>query len=307
MYAFLKLAKDNRVSDDVCDGGASLWRGAIYLHVRCSPDNVHVSLVIYVACLVVKLVIWGLDVERLYEDVVDELERRADAERAKKEMHWHKTVGDTFKCYGISAPEFEEIAKKYRQAFRNLSFSERSELAKRFFRSGYGAQMSFGTALLKLNVKEMKPADFQVLEEVGDSLNNWGTVDGFSIDVLQPLLLSYPDQVLKILTKWNKSKSLGKGRASVVVFTRKVGASGKFTDEAIRLCNNLIGDDEYYVRKGVGWTLKDSMRGNKKKVMEYVKKLRQKGTSAAITLYAMKDLKGKERKELLKTKPRSQH
>jgi len=117
---------------------------------------------------------FGLGVERLYADVVGELERRADAGRAEKEMYWHKKVGEGFKCYGISAPEFYEIAKKFRRTFRELSFGERVELALRFFRSGYGGQASFGIWLLKLNVKETKPKDFGVLEEVDKCLNNWG-------------------------------------------------------------------------------------------------------------------------------------
>lgn len=244
-----------------------------------------------------------LGVEHLYADVVGELERRADADRAEKEMYYHKKVGSGFKCYGISSSEFKEMAKEFRQAFNELSFGERLELARRFFRSGYAGQMSFGITLLRLSVKEMKPCDFWVLEEVGDCLNNWGTVDGFCIDVLQPLLLTYPDEVLKILKEWNKSKSLWKRRASAVVFTRGIGASGKFTDEALELCDYLIWDKEDLVRKGVGWALKDTMRGDKKKVLEHVKELRRKGASAVIMLYAIRDLKGKERKEVLKIKP----
>jgi 3-methyladenine DNA glycosylase AlkD len=230
---------------------------------------------------------------------VHELELKADAAKVEKEMYYHKTVGDGFKCYGISAPDFYQIAKKYRHDFKQLSFDKKIELAKRFFASGYGGQMSFGSMLLNMSVKEMTPKNFAILEFAGDCLNNWGTTDGFCIDVLQPLLLAYPQDVLRVLREWNKSKSLWKRRASVVVFTRKIGASGKFTDEALALCDNLIWDEEDYVRKGVGWALKDCMRGDKKKVLDYVKNLRRKGVSAVITLYAIRDLKGREREEVL--------
>jgi 3-methyladenine DNA glycosylase AlkD len=88
-----------------------------------------------------------------------------------------------------------------------------------------------------------------------------------------------------------------------VVFTRRIGSSGEFTDEALELCDNLVWDKEDLVRKDVGWALKDVMRGNKKRVLEYVKGLRQKGVSAVITLYAIRDLKGNERKKILQIKP----
>jgi 3-methyladenine DNA glycosylase AlkD len=244
-----------------------------------------------------------VNVEGLYSEIVAELEKRADTRLAEKEMYYHKKVGSNFRAYGISTPEFIEMLKKYREVFRRLSFEERMMLSERFFKSGFGGQMSFGIALLKLNVKDVKPDHFGVLEMVGDCLNNWGTVDGFCIEVLQPLLFKYPDEVLQLLTRWNEAESLWKRRASVVVFTRKAGASGRFTDEALELCDHLVWDGEDYVRKGVGWALKDVMRGDRKKVLEYVKGLRRKGVSAVITLYAIRDLKGEERKAVLNSRP----
>ena len=91
-----------------------------------------------------------------------------------------------------------------------------------------------------------------------------------------------------------------KRRASVVAFTRTVGASGQFTKEALSLCDNLAFNEEDLIRKAVGWALKDLMRGNKKQVLAYVKKLRRQGASAVVTLYAIRELKGKERREVLR-------
>lgn len=241
----------------------------------------------------------------MYSQIAGELEKKTDTRGVEREMYYHKTVGEGFKAYGISAPEFYEIAKRYQSTFKQLNFEERVALAERFFRSGYGGQMSFGIALLKLNVKEMRLSDLGVLEMVGGCLNNWATTDGFCIDVVQPLLLRYPEEVLKILRQWNEAESLWKRRASVVAFTRKIGESGKFTKEALELSSHLIWDKEDYVRKGVGWALKDVMRGDKKRVVEYVKGLRRKGVSAVITLYAIRDLEDEERKEVLGIKPQA--
>ena len=42
------------------------------------------------------------------------------------------------------------------------------------------------------------------------------------------------------------------------------------------------------------------VRADKKKVFEYVKKLRKRSVPATITLYAIRDLKGTERVEILR-------
>jgi len=243
-------------------------------------------------------------IKDLYLEIVGELVKRADAERAKLDKYYHKTAGH--KSYGIKTAELEELIKKHRNTFKQLSLPEKLDLSRMFFESGFSEQSTFGIVVLAQGAKEMKPSDFDFLDELANCFNNWGTTDGFSLYVIQPLLMAYPNETLDLLEKWNKSDNLWKRRASVVVFTRKVGMSGKFTDEALVLCDNLIWDKEDMVRKGVGWALKDCMRGDREKVLNYVKWLRQKGVSAVITLYAIRDLKGKERKEILDIKPENQ-
>ena len=62
----------------------------------------------------------------------------------------------------------------------------------------------------------------------------------------------------------------------------------------------MIWDPDDLVQKAVGWALKDNMRKNKPKVCAYVRRLRRMGVPATITLYAMRDLRGRERAALLK-------
>lgn len=53
------------------------------------------------------------------------------------------------------------------------------------------------------------------------------------------------------------------------------------------------------MQKGVGWSLKDLMRSDKERILDYVIDLRARGVSSVITLYAIKDIKGDERAEIL--------
>ena len=243
-----------------------------------------------------------MKVKRLYSEIVGQLEKRADSELAKLDKYYHKTAGH--KSYGIKTPALIELIRTYRDVFKKISLEEKLDLARAFFKSGLSEQSTFGIVVLEHGVKQMELAHFDFLDEMADCLNNWGTTDGFSLYIMQPLLKAYPKETLNLLKKWNRSESLWKRRASVVVFTRRVGMNGQFTDEVLELCDNLIWDEEDMVRKGVGWALKDCMRGDRDKVLNYVKSLRRRGVSAVITLYAIRDLKGKERKEVLDIKSR---
>ena len=245
-----------------------------------------------------------MNLEKLYLEIVKELEKHADAELASKKVAKAKYFGVDSKSYGIDRSGITGLIESFLERIRNLSLQKRFELANRFYASDFSEQVNFGDAILKLNLKETTPFHYNFLDEIGDHLSNWADTDWFCIDILQPLLQKYTQETLKLLKTWNKSKSLWKRRASVVTFTRRIGMSGEFTDEALKLCNNLIWDKQDMVRKGVGWALKDNMRADKKKVLDYVKSLRRKGVSSVITLYAIRDLKGKEREKVLSIKPK---
>jgi 3-methyladenine DNA glycosylase AlkD len=124
--------------------------------------------------------------------------------------------------------------------------------------------------------------------------------------VLQPLLVQFPDEVLSCTANWAASANRWKRRASVVVFARKIGASGSYTKQGLRACERLIADPEDLVRKGVGWALKDLMRGDRDRVLAYVKKLREQDAPSVITTYALRYVQGPERQEIMAIRPRKQ-
>jgi 3-methyladenine DNA glycosylase AlkD len=241
--------------------------------------------------------------EDMYSEIVRQLEKRANAEIASKKIAKAKYFGIMINSYGLGEAEEKDLIESYLDNFKQLSLEERFELARMFYAADFSEQVNFGDAILRLSLNELAPGHYDFLDEIGSCLSNWADTDWFCIYILQPLLKKNPEETLRLLRKWNSSDSLWKRRASVVTFARKIGMSGEFTDEALELCDNLIWDEEDMVRKGVGWTLKDNMRGAKRRVVDYVKSLRRKGVSSVITLYAIRDLKGKAREKVLKIKP----
>ncbi len=76
-----------------------------------------------------------------------------------------------------------------------------------------------------------------------------------------------------------------------MAFTRKIGASGKFTNQALTLCDNLIFSQEKLVQKAVGWCLKDIKKSEPKKISLYLKKLQTQKAPSIIISYAQKKFK----------------
>jgi 3-methyladenine DNA glycosylase AlkD/predicted nucleotidyltransferase len=239
--------------------------------------------------------------EELYAALVQAIRRRANPAFAAQNRAWHKNTD--FQSYGLKAAEHREVSRLFRREIGQLSLRGQLHLARWLALAGFAEEANFANAVLAEAVKALSPADFAYLDEHLEHLHGWRQVDDFCIHVMQPLLWKYPVQTLARLQKWNRSENLLKRRASVVVFARKVGASGRFTDQALALCEPLLGDREDLVQKGTGWALKDVMRGDKERVLAYVQALRRRGVQATITLYAIRHLKGAERRAVLAIHP----
>jgi 3-methyladenine DNA glycosylase AlkD len=238
------------------------------------------------------------EIESLVAEIRGAIEAAAGNRPPSPERKFNKE--DEFVAYPLKTPAWREIMRGFRPRLRILSLEERLDLADALFAEGEGWLGHSAIYVLALSAGELGPEHLERLDRMGDRFTGWSHVDDVCISVLQPLLLAHRAETMALLQRWNRSPNRWKRRASVVAFVRKVGESGQFTDEALRLCDNLVEDREDLVRKAVGWALKDMMRGDRERVLDYVKELRGRGVSAVITLYAIRDLKGTERDEVLR-------
>ena len=215
-----------------------------------------------------------------------------------RQFHKH----DEYLSFGLKASDFRQIMGEFRARFLALSLPERMDLATQLLKENIGELGHAGLYILTLSADDLRPGHFPYLDSLPEFFRSWSHVDHLALGVLQPLLWRYRQETLELLEEWTRSPIRWKRRASVVTFTRKAAKSGEFTEEVIHICEKLIWDEEDIVQKGVGWALKDNLRSAPDRILSYIKGLRQRGVPSTITLYAIRDLKGSKRREVLSVK-----
>ena len=238
-------------------------------------------------------------VQRIYNLIVDDLELAG----AKSAYVADANEPDVrYKSYGVRAKGKNEIIAKYKKAILDLSQDQQIKLATKLIKSRYGEQQSVALFILEKNANYFSPVNFDQLNILIRCLHGWSKVDSFTGTFLRDILFNYPDRFIQLVREWNKDDDIWLKRTSTVLFTRKVAKSGKFTSIALEMCDHLIFDKEPLVLKGVGWALKDLLKIDNVLILEYLKDLRKKGVSSMLTLYAIKNLKGQERDDILSIK-----
>jgi len=236
------------------------------------------------------------DVNNLYNSIVNDLETAGRKSQYQADAN---EPDPRYKSYGVRADGKKSIIRAHRKAMRGLQRQEHLKLARELIESEYGEQQSIALFILEPIADYFSPDKFDQLDEYVRYLRGWSKIDSYTGALLRDVLFQHPDEFIDLVGQWNQDEDLWLRRASVVLFTRKVAKTGIFNDVALKFCENLVNDPEVMVQKGVGWSLKDLMRSDKERIIDYVIDLRARRVSSVITLYAIKDSKGKERTEIL--------
>jgi DNA alkylation repair enzyme len=124
-----------------------------------------------------------------------------------------------------------------------------------------------------LKRRDLLPTIWAVTQPWQDGVDNWCLCDSLA-KIFTKVLEVMPDEVYPTLAAWNTSPSLWHRRQSVVsllYFSRTKKVLPTF-GQITALVLPLLGDDEYYVQKGVGWTLREMHTVYPEPTMEFARR-----------------------------------
>ncbi len=124
--------------------------------------------------------------------------------------------------------------------------------------------------------------DKKLLQKLVDFVDNWAISDELS-HIYSRLLEHSPKVIWPMLEKWNKSKNLWHRRQSVVGMLNYARMRKKTppVKAMLKMIENLITDESFYVQRGVGWSLREVYNVDPKQQVAFVKKNLHKISSTA--------------------------
>ncbi|MGZ3866320.1 MAG: DNA alkylation repair protein [Bacteroidia bacterium] len=114
---------------------------------------------------------------------------------------------------------------------------------------------------------------WNTLKHWQNHVDDWTYCDSLS-KIFTKHLEIFPVEVFAQLKEWNSDKDLWKRRQSIVslmYYTRTKKVILPY-NKMQPLIHNLLQDEEYYVQKGVGWSLRELYNAYPEKTFEYFRK-----------------------------------
>jgi 3-methyladenine DNA glycosylase AlkD len=163
---------------------------------------------------------------------------------------------DQFIRLGLAVPTVRKAVKSNYHLLDLSDYQKIKYLDQVWRNTKYFESMSF--VLYSYQYKSLTKTQFNIIVLWINKCTCWEHSDDLS-KIYSRVLEDNPEWILPTLLKWNKSKNKWKRRQSVVSLLEYSSKRSKTLsfNKLISFVRPLLADEEYYVQKGVGWTLRE--------------------------------------------------
>ena len=171
--------------------------------------------------------------------------------------------------YGVNLPQVRAIT---REVFAGaLTCDELRETVLRLWREARFREERYGAQILlaqKQHLECLSPADMPMLEEMVLTGAWWDLVDELAV-VIGDVLRRYPRQMRPLMRRWSTDSNMWKRRVSILCQLK----FKRDTDLDLLYANiePNLADREFFIRKAIGWALRQYAWTDPAEVARYVR------------------------------------
>ena len=194
------------------------------------------------------------------------LKKIGDSEKAKGMQAYMKT---TQEFYGVQAGPRRKSFKAIARNFKNITREEYEQIIFELWNGHYREEMyqALEVAEHYRNYRDLE--SWSIYERLVKSASNWDTLDWIAGKLVSPLILQHRE-LEQTLVKWSKSENFWVRRASLLAHLHHKDETN--TELLAETILKLSHEQEFFIRKAIGWILRDYSYSNPEWVLAFVQK-----------------------------------
>jgi 3-methyladenine DNA glycosylase AlkD len=230
----------------------------------------------------------------LVEQIDSSLRAGGTPERARHEKAYLKSE---LEHYGTSVPAIRSVAKEVRSRHSRLSRGDLLALVDALWAVPVHERRMVAVELLDIYPDRLHGEDVILLERLLRESRTWALVDPLAASVVGPLAERDP-QVRLVLDRWAGDQDFWIRRAALLALLVPLRRGGGDFERFARYADTMLDDKEFFVRKAIGWVLRDTAR--KRPDLVYAWLLPRAARASSVTLReAIKPLSEPQRAAVL--------
>jgi 3-methyladenine DNA glycosylase AlkD len=229
----------------------------------------------------------------LAERLDAELRAAGTPERAEQEKRYLKSE---LEHYGTSVPATRRVVKAA-LAGRALGHDDVVGLVERLWERHVHECRAAAVEVLELSVDSLRAGDLPLLERLLRESRTWALVDGLAASVVGPLVERFPALGAE-LDRWAEDGDFWIRRSALLANLVSLREGRGDFDRFSRYADAMLEEREFFIRKAIGWVLRDTSRKRPQLVYEWLRP--RAGRASGVTVReAVKHLSEALREEIL--------
>lgn len=193
-------------------------------------------------------------------DVVAELRATLAAHGTRaRANHERAYLKSDLEFLGAPVPAIRRVAREWRRTHPGLPRAQLWRIVEALWRTGVHECWQVGTALLELAADDLRASDLPKIERLLRRGQSWAHIDWLATAVTAPVVWRLP-QPLKQLRRWASDESFWIRRTAILCFLPKLRVNPAALRDLLELVEPLLEEREFFIRKAIGWVLRDASK-----------------------------------------------
>jgi 3-methyladenine DNA glycosylase AlkD len=171
---------------------------------------------------------------------------------------------------GNEVPVLRIEARKWLQAHADWDLDDLLELTAVLWRRQVFELRVFALVVLVKHAADFEPRHLDQLEGLLRDAHTWALVDEIAPRLVGPLLERHPREVGPVLDRWAKDDDFWIRRAALLALLLPMRRGEGDWRRFERYADPLLEDGEFFIRKAIGWLLREAATRDAARVIAFV-------------------------------------
>ena len=199
-------------------------------------------------------------------EVEARLRRHAKPERAAGEKRYLKS---DLEFIGVGVPDLRREIRVWSKDHPELDRVRLLRLCRALWQRPVHELRVFAIELLRANQECLESTDFAFLEWLLSDAETWAYVDAIAVHLAGPLVESHPD-LASDLDRWAAAENFWLRRSAMLALLLPLRRGAGDWRRFERYADEMLGEKEFFIRKAIGWVLREVSKKDPKRVAEFV-------------------------------------
>jgi 3-methyladenine DNA glycosylase AlkD len=187
-------------------------------------------------------------------------------ERAEAQKRYLKS---DFEHFGVRVPEIRRIIRAALADADDLTHDELVELIDTLWSRPVLEMRMAAVEILNARPRSLETSDIELIEHMLRTAKTWALLDSLAAAGTAELLNRHPDEE-EILDRWAGDDDFWIRRSALLVHLGPLRRGGGDWDRFCRYADGMLEEKEFFIRKAIGWILRDTARKRPDMVYEWI-------------------------------------